>query len=116
MGTHPIFESDFDCLTDWVGDRIDLEKKRADMADLDDALVSYLSDKYNGDGNGDNDNDAIMNEIDDLPDSASMAGSDKSSGSSDSDSGSSSDADTVVDDRKATDEKDRLRRKKRREE
>ena len=36
------------------------------MADLDDALVSYLSDKYNGDGNGEN--DAIMNEIDDLPD------------------------------------------------
>ena len=38
------------------------------MADLDDALVSYLSDKYNGEGNGDNDNEAIMNEIDDLPD------------------------------------------------
>jgi hypothetical protein len=36
------------------------------MADLDDALVSYLSDKYNGDENGDN--DAIMNEIDELPD------------------------------------------------
>lgn len=80
------------------------------MADLDDALVSYLSDKYNGDEKGDN--EAIMNEIDDLPDSASMAGSDKSSGSSDSDSGSSSDADTVVDNRKATDEKDRLRRRK----
>ncbi|CBY34438.1 unnamed protein product [Oikopleura dioica] len=84
------------------------------MADLDDALVSYLSDKYNGEEKGDN--EAIMNEIDDLPDSASMAGSDKSSGSSDSDSGSSSDADTVVDNRKATDEKDRLRRKKKREE
>jgi len=84
------------------------------MADLDYALVSYLSDKYNGDENGDN--DAIMNEIDELPDSASMAGSDKSSASSDSDSGSSSDADTVVDDRKATDEKDKLRRKKKREE
>jgi len=25
MGTHPIFESDFDCLTDWA--KVEVEKK-----------------------------------------------------------------------------------------
>lgn len=85
------------------------------MADLDDALVSYLSDKY---ANGSE--DAILKEIDDLPDSASMAGSDRSSSGSSSEDGeasdSSSDADTVVDNRRAKDEADRKRRKKIREE
>ena len=37
------------------------------MAALDDALVSYLTDKYSGD-NGENDDDDAMREIDELPD------------------------------------------------
>merc|ERR1712083_876633 len=114
MGTHPIFESDFDCLTDLARCKIQHTK----MADaIDDALASYLTDKYAQDENDEN-----MREIDDLPDSASVGGSDASMSSSseseaeEAESDSSSDADTVIDEKRATSESDRIRRKKRREE
>jgi len=90
------------------------------MADaIDDALVSYLTDKY-----AEETDDADMAEMDDLPDSASVGGSDASmSSSSDEEeteaeveSDSSSDADTVIDDRKSRNEAERLERKKQREE
>jgi len=88
------------------------------MADaIDDALASYLTDKYAQDENDEN-----MREIDDLPDSASVGGSDASMSSSseseaeEAESDSSSDADTVIDEKRATSESDRIRRKKRREE
>lgn len=85
---------------------------------LDDALVSYLTDKYSEDQD-----DAQMKEIEDLPDSASVGGSDGSvSSSSDSgedeevdESSSSSDADTVIDDRQSRSEAERLKKKKIRE-
>jgi len=31
MGTHPIFESDFDCLTDWDSDQIKMSKVSRDQ-------------------------------------------------------------------------------------
>jgi len=34
MGTHPIFESDFDCLTDWNSRFGDLEPKKRDFAEM----------------------------------------------------------------------------------
>lgn len=87
------------------------------MADLDDALVNYLTDKYSADAeNGENDA-----EMDDIPDSASVGGrSEGSSDESDSESEASEDSDsstdTVMDNKAAKDEVDKQRRKEKREE
>ena len=108
------------------------------MADLDDALVNYLTDKYSADAeNGENDA-----EMDDIPDrqaqkpnhqvlmmlqffnlkfSASVGGrSEGSSDESDSESEASEDSDsstdTVMDNKAAKDEADKQRRKEKREE
>jgi len=77
------------------------------MAELDAALVNYLTDKYAGDENAD--------EADNLPDSASVGGS---SGGSSSDSGSDSDSstDTVRDNAKSKNEEERADKRRRREE
>merc|ERR1712235_183947 len=116
MGTHPIFESDFDCLTEVLSTSVSTERQ-TEMADLDDALVNYLTDKYSADAeNGDNDA-----EMDDIPDSASVGGrSEGSSDESDSESEASEDSDsstdTVMDNKAAKDEADKQRRKEKREE
>lgn len=86
------------------------------MAELDDALVNYLTDKYS-ESNGNTEDDA--KQMDDLPDSPGGSNSAASDSESDSDSPSAdsdSSTDTVMDNKKAKDEQDRIRRKERREE
>jgi len=79
------------------------------MAELDAALVNYLTDKYSGDDG----KDEAMEEADNLPDSASVGGSSgSSSGSEDSDSST----DTIRDNAKSKDDAERAERKRRREE
>merc|ERR1739838_631204 len=117
MGTHPIFESDFDCLTAiWHrSKRLTLLEKSTPtllkMAELDAALVNYLTDKYSGDGNGQDEN---MEDADNLPDSASVGGSSGGS-SSESDGDSDSSTDTVRDNARSKNDAEREERRRDRE-
>jgi len=79
------------------------------MAELDAALVNYLTDKYSGDDG----KDEAMEEADNLPDSASVGGS---SGSSSESEDSDSSTDTIRDNAKSKDDAERAERKRRREE
>merc|ERR1712001_290902 len=45
MGTHPIFESDFDCLTDWVYNILDKNREKCNEIDR---IIFEDSDKLNG--------------------------------------------------------------------
>jgi len=79
------------------------------MAELDAALVNYLTDKYSGDDG----KDEAMEAADNLPDSASVGGS---SGSSSESEDSDSSTDTIRDNAKSKDDAERAERKRRREE